>query len=178
MTARQFCVCLPLMTAMVIGCSTERRSYQVAVQNKLDKPITFWLTKEHGPMEEGWLSPEQEAMRTDPPPEEKLPKVVVPAGRTAVTPKPIEGDFDRDRGRAILRVYSGTPTLTETLAIGHGSLSRVDVPLEPGANHIVIQDLNGTMKGATQNDAVPPAAGSQPSSASPSSSSSSIDSTK
>jgi hypothetical protein len=164
MTRRQFFACVPLLAAMVIGCSTERRSYQVAVQNRLDKPITFWLTKEHGPMEEGWLSPEQEAMRADEPPEDKLPKVVVPPGKTAVTPKPIEGDFDRGQGRAILRVYSGTPTLTETLAIGKGSLSRVDVPLEPGSNHIVIQDINGTMKGSTQGDAAPPG-GSQSSSA-------------
>ena len=174
MTRRQFFACVPLMAAMAIGCSIERRSYQVAVQNKLDKPITFWLTKEHGPLEEGWLSPEQEAMRTDAPPEDKLPKVIVPPGKTAVTPKPIEGDFDRDHGRAILRVYSGTPTLTETLAIGRGSLSRVDVPLEPGANHIIIQDINGAMRGATQNDAVPPAAAP----AAASQSSSSIDSAK
>jgi len=43
----------------------------------------------------------------------------------------LEGDFDKARGRALVRVYAGTPTLTQTLAIGRG-ISAADVPHNRG----------------------------------------------
>jgi hypothetical protein len=134
------------MLAITVGCMTERRSYQVAVENKLDHPISFWLVKEHGPTEPGWLSPEQVATEANPPADDNLPAVVVPPGKTATTRGPIEGDFDKERGKAIVRVYAGTPTLTQTLAIGRGSLGRIDVPLQPGPNHLIVRDNNGVME--------------------------------
>jgi hypothetical protein len=148
MNPRPFLI-VPLL-AVTVGCMTERRSYQVAVENKLDHPISFWLVKEHGPMESGWISPEQLATEVNPPGDDNLPAVVVPPGKTASTRGPIEGDFDKDRGKALVRVYAGTPTLTQTLAIGRGSLSRLDVPLQPGVNHLLVQDNNGMMEAVKQ----------------------------
>lgn len=138
---------LPLIV-LSVGCSTERRSYDVAVENRLATPITFWLTKEYGPMEAEWLSPEQVATLTDPPDDDKLPDIVVPPGRTMTTRGPLTGSFDKARGRAYLRVYSGSPTLTEMLAMGRGSLHRADVLLRPGANRVIVQDKNGFMDAA------------------------------
>lgn len=131
-----------------IGCSSEQRHYELSVENQLAKPITFWLVKQHGPMEDGWLSPEQIATLAAPPEDDQLPAVVVPAGKTASTRGPVTGEFDKARGRAFMRVYSGTPTLTEMLAVGRGSANRLDVPLRPGRNRVVIHDRNGLMDAA------------------------------
>jgi hypothetical protein len=52
---------------------------------------------------------------------------------------PFTGRFDPDRGRAFLRVYAGTPNLTQMNAISQGSPDRLDVPLEEGQNRIEIK---------------------------------------
>ncbi len=140
----RYILLLPLLVASV-GCMTEKRSYQVTVENKLSRPVTVWLVKEYGPMEDGWLSPEQIATLANPPADDHLPAVVLPPGRHADR-GPINGSFDPVHGRAYLRVYSGTPTLTEMLAIGKGSLSRMDLLLQPGANAFEIDDDDGLMK--------------------------------
>jgi hypothetical protein len=148
-------IALPLLATATIGCTTETRSYQVAVVNKTSQPLTIWMVKEHGPMQEGWLSPEEIAKLANPPADDQLPDQVVPPGRTAALGKAKEGEFDKGRGRAVLRVYSGTPSLTQMLAIDRGSMSRLDVPLEPGANNVVIQDTNGIMQAAKPTAAHP-----------------------
>ena len=72
----------------------------------------------------------------------------------------MEGKFDKEKGRAYLRVYLGTPTLTEMLAIGKGSLSRLDLLLTPGANAFVVDDevekIVGKRVPTTQGIAAPP----------------------
>ena len=48
-----------------------------------------------------------------------------------------------ERGRAFLRVYLGTPTLTEMNAISPGSADRMDLALDPGLNRIEIKPADG-----------------------------------
>ena len=45
-----------LSVCAAVGCT---RSYEVSVHNKTPSAITLWLTKDGGPQEVGWLSPEQ-----------------------------------------------------------------------------------------------------------------------
>ncbi len=139
-----FILCVALL-GMSVGCMTEKRVYQVSVKNDLAEPITVWLVKEYGPVETGWESPEDVAV-SHPITDDSLPAIRVPPGKTA-SRGPIEGDFDKSQGRAYLRVYLGTPTLTEMLAMGTGSLSRLDLLLQPGANAFVVEDEVGKLVG-------------------------------
>lgn len=132
-----------LLLVVGTGCYTEQRAYQVSVHNQLAQPITCWMVKEDGPQENGWLSPEDIGV-ANPVSDDRLPDVIVPAGKTASC-GPILGKFDKERGRAYLRVYAGTPTLTEMLAIGRNSMSRLDLLLEPGPNAFTIDAPAGIL---------------------------------
>jgi hypothetical protein len=128
------------------GCMNEARTYEVSVHNGLDQPVTIWLVKDHGPDEMGWESPEEMGLEN---PEEdaargRLPDVIVPPAAVAHC-GPVTGQFDKLQGRAYLRVYQGTPTLTQMLAIDRASPSRVDVLLEPGRNRVDVNDQRGTL---------------------------------
>ena len=129
------------MLLLAVGCS-ETRSYHVKVENHTSGAVTVWLTKESGPVEDGWMSPEQLAM-SNIMEDDKLPAKVIPSGKTLVSPGEVTGEFDPTHGRAIMRVYSGQPTLSETLAIGRTSVSRLDLVLEQGENHFIIDDKTG-----------------------------------
>jgi len=137
-------LCVALL-GMSVGCMSEKRVYQVSVRNDLAEPITVWLVKEYGPVEAGWESPEDVAVE-NPITDEVLPAIKVPPGKTA-SRGPIEGRFDKFKGRAYLRVYLGTPTLTEMLAMGKESLSRLDLLLQPGANAYVVDEQVGRIAG-------------------------------
>jgi hypothetical protein len=135
---------LAAMLLMAGGCMNETRSYEVSVHNGLQQPVTVWLVKEHGPDEAGWESPEEMGLEN---PEEDsarghLPDVIVPPAGVAHC-GPVTGQFDKLQGRAYLRVYQGTPTLTQMLAIDRASPSRVDVLLEPGRNRVDVDDQQG-----------------------------------
>ena len=123
--------------AVGVGC-TETQMYSVSVRNTTARPVTVCLTKTYGPAEPGWESPEQMAGPAYPASDERPPGAVVLPGKTA-SEGPIPGDFYRDRGRAVLRVYGGTPTLTQMNAISPGSPDRLDVPLHPGGNAVVVE---------------------------------------
>ena len=128
------------------GCMTETRTYDVTVHNSMESPVTVWLTKEHGPDEFAWQSPEELGLEN---PEEDsarghLPDIVIPPAATAHC-GPISGSFDKVQGRAYLRVYAGTPTLTQMLAMDRNSSSRVDVLLMPGRNRVLVDDDRGSL---------------------------------
>jgi hypothetical protein len=149
----QFSILCVALLGMSVGCMTEKRVYQVSVHNDLAEPITVWLVKEYGPVEQGWESPEDVAVN-NPITDDQMPAIKVPPGKTA-SRGPVEGEFDKSKGRAYLRVYLGTPTLTEMLAMGKGSLSRLDLLLQPGSNAFVVDDEVGRIVGK-------PAATTQP----------------
>ena len=129
--------------ATVVGCASQTYQYQVSVVNHGAKPITVWLLKENSDPQKGWVSPEQVAL-SEPATDNHLPDVVVPPGKTATRPT-LLATFDNPHGRAVLRVYNGTPTLTEMLAINRGDQQRLDLALEPGMNAFVISDEDGQM---------------------------------
>jgi hypothetical protein len=139
-----FVLCVALL-GMSVGCMTEKRVYQVSVKNDLAEPITVCLVKEYGPVEKGWESPEDVAV-SHPITDDFLPSIVVAPGKSRSS-APVEGSFDKVKGRAYLRVYLGTPTLTEMLAIGKGSLSRLDLLLQPGTNSYVVDEEVGKIVG-------------------------------
>ena len=143
MRLRNISLCLSVL--LMIGCSNEERAFQVSVQNKTSKPISMWTIKENGPDELQWVSPEQLAMMPNPPIDEKLPRQVIPPEALAVSQTPLVGEFDKLRGRAYLRIYEGTPTLSEMLAIDRGSMTRLDLLLQPGTNSFVIENKTGIL---------------------------------
>ena len=138
-----------ILLASAVGCSSQTVQYQVSVVNHGAKPITVWLLKEHSGPQKGWASPEQVAM-SEPATDNHLPDVVVPPGKTATRPT-LLATFENPHGRAVLRVYDGTPTLTEMLAINRGDQQRLDLVLEPGLNAFIISDEDGAMNVTREN---------------------------
>lgn len=142
------------------GCSTEMRSYQVSVRNDTQQPITGWMVKEFGPDEIGWESPEEMGLQNPDEDSRQLPDIVVPPGRAAIS-APVPGRFDKLQGRVYLRVYAGTPTLTQMLAMDRNSMSRTDVLLLPGRNAVVVDDNSGYLHGVRVGQELPPRDNSQ-----------------
>ena len=131
--------------AVLVGC-TETRTYSLSVRNDLDRPVTVCLTKTFGPEEPDWVSPEQAAGPAHPASDERPPGVVLRPGKSRSL-RDVSGEFYRDRGYAVLRVYAGTPTLTRMNAIGRGTLDRADYQLRPGANDLaIVQADDGRMR--------------------------------
>ncbi len=137
-------ITLVLMFAVAAGC-LETRTYTLTVHNALPTDVSICVTKLNSPEERGWESPEELAAPPNPASDQRTPGVIVPAGKTANSGT-FSGQFNHTHGRAILRVYAGRPTLTEMNAISIGSVNRLDVPLDTGANRIEIrQDSVGMM---------------------------------
>lgn len=132
----------PLLLLFVIGCSGPTQTYNVAVRNDLDQPITVWLTKNAPPAESHWLSPEQLATYENPT-GERISGVVVPPGKTAETGNQ-KGHFPAGT-EAVLRVYLGKHTLDELLATGPRSSSRIDVTLSPGRSDLIVREREGRL---------------------------------
>jgi hypothetical protein len=146
---------VPVLAAAT-GCLTHDATYKVSVENRLDKPVTLWLVKDNGPMQTGWLSPENVAELTTES-DDHLPDVVLDPTHSANI-GPLAGSFYRDVPRASLRIYEGTPNLTRMLATGRGGLTRYDQPLEPGSNYIVIEERpNGGIGAMRSSTPLPPA---------------------
>ena len=147
-----------LMAMLLVGCSdnTTTRRYNISVKNETSAPVTIWLTKDGGPVEPAWSSPEQLAI-TKPAYDETIGGVTVPAGKTADTGT-IEGKF-RPGAYAWLRVYEGQRTFSEILAISRGNPARTDVPLSPGKNDIVVKKVAGQFVavGTRESDRAPAA---------------------
>src|SRR5439155_18460914 len=99
-------------------------------------PITVWLTKDGEAFEEGWLSPEDMIIESPKSPNKPLSGVVIAPGKTADTGKR-KGRFAKET-QAILRVYDGQLGINELLAT-HPGPTRVDQPLQPGANAFVVK---------------------------------------
>jgi hypothetical protein len=120
------------------GCFTETRTYSMSVRNRLATPVSVCVTKDYGPYEPLWESPEDKIEPPHPASDQTPPGIVIPPGKTLSAP-PFTGKFDPDRGRAYLRIYNGTPTLTQMTAISPGNPDRLDVPLDEGLNRIEIK---------------------------------------
>jgi hypothetical protein len=141
--------------ALFLGGCTQSLTFQVAVRNETSKPITVGFTKEGGgPFEPQWATPEQIAIQSPDHPEAKWDCVEVPPGKTGVA-GPITGNFD-SHAVALLRVYGATGPMEDLMAISRGSPARVDVPLSPGRNAIIIRDAGGGRLAAEHVQLPPP----------------------
>src|SRR2546423_7140268 len=124
---------------LAVGCSTEKRSYELAVHNEASKPITIGTIKD-GTSDETWISPEELAISHAREGDQLWGRVVKP-GQTATSGE-ITGKFERTDS-AWLRIYRGEPTFSEMLAIGRRHPDRLDIRLKPGKNDLVITDEAG-----------------------------------
>lgn len=105
------------------------------------------LAKEGSPYEDAWARPEDIAndiAARGPTPNTWEWGVPVQPGQT--------GDVGKVRARldrgsvAFVRVYAGSKSLDDFLAISRGSPNRLDVPLEPGENRLVITEGDGRLR--------------------------------
>ena len=130
-----------LVVGMLIGCAPTR-TYQVAIKNELNQPITVWLTKSGPPVEGSWLSPEQLATYHNPI-GGRIAGSAVPSGKVAEA-GPLKGKFPAGT-EAILRVYLGQHTLDELLATNSKNSTRVDVTLSPGRSDLIVRERDGKL---------------------------------
>ncbi len=135
-----FATCIPGL----VGCESEKRTYEIVVKNATDRDCLIWLTKDGPPYEPGWKAPEDLAIEQPRETGEMIGGAVIKAGQTLGT-DPVTGHFARGTS-AILRVYNGTPRFNELLAIGPGSPDRKHVNLRPGLNSLVIQKEAGGIR--------------------------------
>ena len=127
---------------LAVGCA-DTRTYQIAVRNETKQPITVGVAKDGGKFEPQWASPEDVVVRTTGKDERGWDSVVVPPGQTR-SAGPVTGDFSGG-AVATLRVYAGDLQLSDMLAISRDSPNRLDVPLDPGRNAIVVHDDAGKL---------------------------------
>ena len=132
---------LPLLL-LAVGCA-DTRTYQLAVRNETKQPITVGVAKDGGKYEPQWQSPEQAVVRTSGKDERGWDSVVVPPGEIR-SAGPIKGDFSGG-ALATLRVYAGDLQLSDVLSISRGSPGRLDVPLDPGRNAIIVREDAGKL---------------------------------
>ncbi|HEX8915433.1 MAG TPA: hypothetical protein VF796_23980 [Humisphaera sp.] len=152
MTARAALLLLLLAPAALTGCSSARSaSFDIDVRNASPAPVTITLTKDGPPFEAAWASPEDLTIETPKIRERRSEwagsatgMAVVPPGKSASI-RGFTGKFDVGT-QAILRVYSGEPTLSQMVARGPKSFDRVDVPLNPGPNRVVVKDQSSGLK--------------------------------
>ena len=126
--------CAGVLVVCAWGCSDH---FDVLVTNRLQEPVTIWLTKWHGPYERGWEPPELRAVATTT--EQPLGGVIIRPGETARTSR--DGHIGSDN-QAILRVYRATD-FNAALAMNKGDPGRLDIPLLPGTTDIDLVLRNG-----------------------------------
>ena len=133
---------LLLAATLVSGCGGKSQTYQVMVRNESPRSVTVWLTKNAGPPEPGWKTPEDVAIenlgRGEP-----LGGVIIPPGKVGETGK-VRGSFPVGI-EAVLRVYIGQHGFDDLLAISRGSPNRIDVNLHPGANELIVRERRGAI---------------------------------
>jgi hypothetical protein len=132
-----------LLACLLLGCGPKTQTYDVAVRNNTQAPLTVWLTKRgDAPLETQWLSPEQLAIHGHAK-DAEIPGIVVQPGQARGAQ--IKGKFNGNAS-AMLRIYRGQLTLDELLATHEvDAMSRLDVPLTPGVNHFIVADKAGKL---------------------------------
>jgi hypothetical protein len=146
-------LCMGLLS-VATGCFYDTQAYSLYVKNSLSTPVSVCTTKYHGPSEAGWESPEDLADLSRSASDNRPPGVVIPPGKT-VTNHNLIGTFDSRTGQAMLRVYAGTPNLSQMNAISRGSINRLDLPLYPGWNGFVVETSEKGYMTAKRLDAPP-----------------------
>jgi hypothetical protein len=129
--------------ALLGGCSNTRtQTYDVTVKNGTSQPLMLWMTKNGPPLERGWFSPEDVAI-IHPSADDLRGEVVLNPGKIGST-NALKGEF-APGVQGVLRIYAGTHRLNELLAIDRGNPARLDIPLEPGKNALIVNEENGRL---------------------------------
>lgn len=151
-------IALPALLVLLAGCSSTRSyTFDVAVSNDLQQPITIWLTKDGPPYEDGWLAPEDLAIASEKS-GEMIGGVVLQPGDVAH--KTVQGKFDPGTV-AVLRIYRAVG-FNNILAISKGNPNRLDIVLQPGPDYFSVNDKGGFRADPIASPPPPPAT-SQPS---------------
>ncbi len=134
---------IAFIATLIVGCGPKAQSYDVAVRNSTNEPLTVWLTKRgSAPVEQQWLSPEDVAIGGTGK-DQRVAGIVVQPGEARGAQ--LEGKFPGNSS-AVLRVYRGQLTLDEMLATHEANgNSRLDVTLTAGLNHLIVKDNGGTL---------------------------------
>ena len=143
------------LLVLATGCA-HTQTYQVELKNQTHEAVTIGLVKEGDPFERQWVSPEDAAIHGEAPSAANW--AAIPSEKTADT-GPVQGRFKRN-ARAVLRVYQGKLSLAEILAVSRGQRNRLDIPLHPGLNHVVVSDEDGRFS-AVRDDGVTMVGGEQ-----------------
>jgi len=140
-----------LLLALASACSTSKQTYTVDLVNKTPLALSVGLIKTDGPIEDGWTSPEQIAIRAPQFSERKWGKPLQPG--QSITIGPQSGTFGN--GHAVLRVYVGDVPVSALIAYSRNDPGRLDLHLWPGRCGFVI-DMPGGKLQATPIETTPP----------------------
>lgn len=130
------------------GCSTQ--SFDLVVTNRTSGAVTVWITKDHGPYEEGWSPPEIVALT--PGDTGRLGGHVLQAGQACEAK--IKGKIDSNNV-AILRIYAATD-IDAILSISRGSPDRIDMPLDAGRSDLDVIRDDGQLAAVPHGTPAPP----------------------
>lgn len=134
------------MLLFVVGCGPRKVEYKIWVTNDTKAALTIGLTKDGGPDQDMFMTPEFLALDTKIDPEKTAWGVLLIPGKTALPSEGVVALFDDAGQQAYLRVYRGEINLTEVLSISRGSPRRLDIPLVAGEQRIVIYERDGKLE--------------------------------
>lgn len=129
------------------GCA-RKEAFDIVVRNETRGAITVALTKDGPPFEALWAGPEDLAIASPRADEQHGFAVLEPGQEADVS---LEGRF-QSGVRGYVRAYRGDLLISDMTAIGPASPNRIDLPLRPGINRIVVGEENGRLvhkRGAT-----------------------------
>jgi hypothetical protein len=142
MSTRNLLIIVVSLAALIAGCASDKKPYQVTVENRFDRPVTVWLTQSHESRDAQWMSPETMAIHS-PRMRDSANRVVVPPGKTASTSE-LKARLASDTD-AVLRIYIGERSFDELLAMSRDNPNRFDVVLKPGRNELVLREEDGRL---------------------------------
>jgi hypothetical protein len=133
------CLC-----SMLVGCVVDPpgTEFTVEVMNISPKPVSAGLVKTREPREEGWTGPADVAIHSPELGDRHWGDLIRPGETKVLGPR--VGHF-QPGSVAVLRVYSGNPTIDELTAVGSTDPDRVDVLLAAGKSSYVITVRNGRL---------------------------------
>jgi hypothetical protein len=146
---RFICRAALLCCLTAAGCSTQ--SFDLVVTNRTTDAVTVWITKDHGPYEDGWAPPEVVAL--SPGDTGRLGGHVLQAGQACEAK--VKGKIDGGNV-AILRIYAATD-IDALLAISRGTPDRLDMPLNTGKSDLDVIRQDGQLTAVPHSPRAPAA---------------------
>jgi hypothetical protein len=129
--------CVSLLALVCFaGCASSKATFQVAVKNGTNDPLSVGLVKVGGRVEPGWDGPEHIVIHAPMYADRKWGALVEPG--QSITLGPQTGRFVQGT-RAILRVYAADVTVDELMGYTKTDSARLDVSILPGPSAYVIE---------------------------------------